>query len=83
VLGDLDHQHQIVQTREQGFHDAAHEAFKEGLRSRSRAAPIRHRALVQRAQNYLAQGKKSQARKESGARPGGGFKLRRGARAAG
>jgi tetratricopeptide (TPR) repeat protein len=50
--------------REQGFHDAAHEAFKEALRSRSRAAPIRQLALVQRAQNYLAQGKKSQARKD-------------------
>jgi tetratricopeptide (TPR) repeat protein len=50
--------------REQGFHDAAHEAFKEALRSRSRTAPIRHFALAQRAQNYLAQGKKSQARKD-------------------
>jgi tetratricopeptide (TPR) repeat protein len=50
--------------REQGFHDAAHEAFKEALRSRSRAAPIRHLALAQRAQNYLAQGKKAMARKD-------------------
>jgi tetratricopeptide (TPR) repeat protein len=50
--------------REQGFHDAAHEAFKQALRSRSRAAPIRHLALAQRAQNYLAQGKKGQARKD-------------------
>jgi Tfp pilus assembly protein PilF len=50
--------------REQGFHDAAHETFKEALRSRSRAAPIRHLALAQRAQNYLAQGKKAQARKD-------------------
>jgi tetratricopeptide (TPR) repeat protein len=50
--------------REQGFHDAAHEAFKEALRSRSRGAPIRHLALAERAQNYLAQGKKSQARKD-------------------
>ena len=50
--------------REQGFHDAAHEAFKEALRSRSRAAPIRHFALAERAQNYLAQGKKAQARKD-------------------
>jgi hypothetical protein len=37
--------------REQGFHDAAHEALKEALRSRSRAAPIRHLALAERAQN--------------------------------
>jgi tetratricopeptide (TPR) repeat protein len=50
--------------REQGFHEAAHEAFKEALRSRSRAPEIRHRALAERAQNYLAQGKKSQARKD-------------------
>lgn len=50
--------------REQGFHDAAHEALKEGLRSRSRAAPIRHLALAERAQNYLAQGKKGMARKD-------------------
>jgi tetratricopeptide (TPR) repeat protein len=50
--------------REQGFHDAAHEAFKEALRSRSRAAPIRHLALAERAQNYLAQGKKAMARKD-------------------
>jgi tetratricopeptide (TPR) repeat protein len=50
--------------REQGFHDAAHEALKEALRSRSRASEIRHLALAERAQNYLAQGKKSQARKD-------------------
>jgi tetratricopeptide (TPR) repeat protein len=50
--------------REQGFHDAAHEALKEALRARSRAAEIRHLALAERAQNYLAQGKKSQARKD-------------------
>lgn len=50
--------------REQGFHDAAHEALKEALRSRSRAAPIRHHALAERAQNYLAQGKKALARKD-------------------
>jgi tetratricopeptide (TPR) repeat protein len=50
--------------REQGFHDAAHEALKEALRARSRAGPIRHSALAERAQNYLAQGKKSQARKD-------------------
>lgn len=50
--------------REQGFNDAAHEALKESLRSRSRAAPIRHLALAERAQNYLAQNKKAQARKD-------------------
>jgi tetratricopeptide (TPR) repeat protein len=50
--------------REQGYHDAAHEALKEALRARSRAAPIRHLALAERAQNYLAQGKKAMARKD-------------------
>jgi tetratricopeptide (TPR) repeat protein len=50
--------------RQQGFHDAAHEALKEALRSRSRAAPIRHLALAERAQNHLAQGKKGMARKD-------------------
>ena len=50
--------------REQGFHDAAHESLKEALRSRSREASIRHLALAERAQNYLAQGKKAMARKD-------------------
>jgi tetratricopeptide (TPR) repeat protein len=50
--------------REQAFHDAAHEALKEALRARSRAAEIRHLALAERAQNFVAQGKKSQARKD-------------------
>jgi hypothetical protein len=52
--------------RQQGFHDAAHEALKEALRSRSRAAPIRHLALAERAQNYIVQGKKGMARKDLG-----------------
>lgn len=50
--------------REQGFHDAAHEALKEALRSRSRPSEIRHLALSERAANYLAQGKKGMARKD-------------------
>lgn len=50
--------------RRQGFHDAAHEALKEALRSRSRAPAIRHLALSERAANYLAQGKKAMARKD-------------------
>jgi tetratricopeptide (TPR) repeat protein len=50
--------------REQDYHDAAHEVLKEALRARSRAAPIRHLALAERAQNYLAQGKRRQARKD-------------------
>jgi hypothetical protein len=36
--------------------DQRHEALKEALRSRSRAAPIRHLALHERAQNYLSPG---------------------------
>jgi len=50
--------------RQQGFQDAAHEVLKEALRSRSRAAPIRHLALSERAENYIAQGKKAMARKD-------------------
>ncbi len=50
--------------REQSFHDAAHESLKEALRARSRDASIRHLALAERAQNYLAQGKKAMARKD-------------------
>jgi Tfp pilus assembly protein PilF len=47
-----------------GFHDAAHEAFRQGLRSRSRDAAIRHLALSERAANYVAQGKNGMARKD-------------------
>jgi tetratricopeptide (TPR) repeat protein len=53
-----------VAFRELGFHDAAHEALKESLRSRSRTPTIRHHALFERAQNYKAQGKKAMARKD-------------------
>jgi tetratricopeptide (TPR) repeat protein len=50
--------------RQQGFHDAAHATLREALRARSRAAVIRHHALSERADNYLAQGKKGMARKD-------------------
>lgn len=50
--------------RDQGFYDAAREAFKEALRIRSRPAEIRHRALLERAQTYLAQNKFAMARKD-------------------
>jgi hypothetical protein len=50
--------------REQGFNDAAHEAFKAALKSRSRAPAIRHLALSERARNYQAQGKNGMARKD-------------------
>jgi tetratricopeptide (TPR) repeat protein len=50
--------------RGQGFHEAAHETFKQALRSRSRNPTIRHHAMFERAKNYLAQGKKAMARKD-------------------
>jgi tetratricopeptide (TPR) repeat protein len=53
-----------VAFREQGFQDAANEAFKQALRSRSRDAAIRHLALSERATNYAVQGKKGMARKD-------------------
>ena len=56
--------YRAVALREQGYHDAAHEVFKDALRSRSRAASVRHLALSERARNYEAQGKKGMARKD-------------------
>jgi tetratricopeptide (TPR) repeat protein len=56
--------YRAVALREQGFPDAANEAFKEALKSRSRAPEVRHLALSERATNYLRQGKKAQARKD-------------------
>lgn len=50
--------------RELGQHEAAREAFKEALRSRSRSAIIRHHALLNRAACYLAEGKKAMAKKD-------------------
>jgi tetratricopeptide (TPR) repeat protein len=50
--------------REQGFHEAAHETFKQALRSRSRNPTIRHHAMFERSKNYRAQGKRAMARKD-------------------
>jgi len=50
--------------REQGLPEVALEALKEALRSRSRAAEVRHLALAERATTYVALGKKAQARKD-------------------
>lgn len=50
--------------REQGHYTAAHETLKEALRSRSRAAAVRHLALLERAKNYLTQEKHGMARKD-------------------
>jgi tetratricopeptide (TPR) repeat protein len=44
--------------------DAAREAFREALRARSRNATIRHKALFERAQTYIADGRKAPARKD-------------------
>lgn len=53
-----------IALREQGHHIAAREAFKEALKSKSRGSAIRHRALVERARSYLAEGKNSMAGKD-------------------
>jgi tetratricopeptide (TPR) repeat protein len=50
--------------REQGFHEAAREAFKEALRSKKRDPVVRHRALLERAKSYLNEGKRGLARKD-------------------
>ncbi len=50
--------------REQEYFDAAAETFKEALKSKSRTPELRHRALLERADSYLAQGKKALARKD-------------------
>lgn len=49
---------------ELGHHDAALEALKQALRSKSRPAAIRHQALATRAETYLALGKRAQAIKD-------------------
>lgn len=50
--------------REQGYFDASREAFKEALKSRSRATEVRHRGYIERALSYLAQNRNAQARKD-------------------
>ncbi|MFY9587896.1 MAG: hypothetical protein WAT66_10625 [Actinomycetota bacterium] len=47
-----------------GYNDAAMVAFKEALKSRSRAPEIRHRALSERSRAYDALGKRAMARKD-------------------
>ncbi len=46
-----------------GYNDAARECFTDALRSRSRAAEVRHRVLLERVQVDLAQNRKTAARK--------------------
>ena len=53
-----------VAFREQGFYDASREAFKEALKSKSRNADIRHLGLSERSYTYLAENKRTMARKD-------------------
>ncbi len=50
--------------RELGFRTASREALREALRVRSRPTALRHRALVERGQTYVAEGKLALARKD-------------------
>lgn len=53
----------IAFTRE-GLFEAARESFKEALKSKKRANEVRHLALRQRAETYVAEGKNAQARRD-------------------
>jgi tetratricopeptide (TPR) repeat protein len=53
-----------VAFRELRMFDAARESFKKALAPRSRPAVLRHLALVERGQCYLAEGKRAMARKD-------------------
>jgi len=53
-----------IALRKQGFPDASREALKEALRIRSRPAALRHLALIERAQTYIAEGKRALGRKD-------------------
>lgn len=53
-----------VALREQGYPEAAREAFKEALKSKKREAVVRHRALLERSRTYEAEGKRAMARKD-------------------
>lgn len=53
-----------VALREKGYHEASREAFKEGLKSKSRDPQVRHLGLSERSYTYLAENKKAMARKD-------------------
>jgi tetratricopeptide (TPR) repeat protein len=53
-----------VALRELGFHESAMTSLKEALRFRSRPAPIRHAALLERSRAYVGLGRRAQARKD-------------------
>lgn len=50
-----------VAPREQGYHEAAREAFMEALLFRSGSADVLHRPLVERATSHLIQGRNALA----------------------
>lgn len=50
--------------RDQGNHAAARECYARVTRSRSRSAPVRHRALLERAWCHAAEGRRAQARRD-------------------
>lgn len=49
---------------EQGYFDAAREAFKQSLARRSQAQAIKHHTLAHRAETYRREGKRAMARKD-------------------
>jgi tetratricopeptide (TPR) repeat protein len=53
-----------ISFREGGFFEASRESFKEALKSKKRVSVVRHRALLERARTYEAEGKRSMARKD-------------------
>lgn len=53
-----------VAFRERGRFDASRESLKEALKSKKREPVIRHRAWFERSQTYLAEGKRSMAKKD-------------------
>jgi tetratricopeptide (TPR) repeat protein len=53
-----------VALRELSYFDAARDTFKEALKSKKRASVVRHRALLERARTYEAEGKRGMAKKD-------------------
>jgi tetratricopeptide (TPR) repeat protein len=53
-----------VALREEAHFGAARDAFKEALKSKKREPVVRHRALLERARCYEAEGKRALARKD-------------------
>ncbi len=53
-----------IALREQGHLDAACDAFREALKSKRRAPVIRHRAWLERARAYEADGKRAMAKRD-------------------